>query len=188
MRSRLGLDAGYFLHVASDDPRENSELIIGALAELAGRGQRATLVVVGPIRRRRGALERLAEELGVGAQLQWLGFVEEAELVDLYRGATAYVDPSLYEGFGFQALEALACGTPVIAADATSLPEVVGDAGLLVPPTDVRGFADAMQRLLEEADLLQTLQARAVAQAARFSWARTAEEILATCATAVDRH
>jgi glycosyltransferase involved in cell wall biosynthesis len=187
VRSRLGLPDGYFLHVASDDTRENSEVLLAALAELVERGRQPALVIAGSVRRRREPLERLAGELGVAAQLRWLGFVPEGELVDLYRGATAYLDPSLYEGFGFQALEALACGTPVIAADATSLPEVVGDAGLLVLPTDSRGFADAMQRLLEDPGLVEELRARSLEQAARFSWERTAREILAACHRAADR-
>src|SRR5207253_2828914 len=95
---------GYFLHLASDDPRDNSDVVLEALAELARNGDRPPLVVAGPLRGRREPLQQLARQLGVEEQVRWLGFVRGTELVELYRRALAYVDPSLYEGFGLQAL------------------------------------------------------------------------------------
>jgi glycosyltransferase involved in cell wall biosynthesis len=172
----------YFLHLASDDPRENSEVVLRALARVGQRGERPPLVVAGAVEARAAALRRLADELGVAQQLSWRGFQPETALVDLYRRALAYVDPSLYEGFGLQALEALACGTPAIASNTTSLPEIVGDGGILLDPNDVEGFAEAMLRLLREPALREELAERALAQAARFSWERTVRETVAVAA------
>lgn len=171
----------YFLHLASDDPRDNSEVVLRALAELALLGERPPLVIAGPLRARRGRLEELAQDLGLSGQVRWEGFLRGSKLVELYRGALAYVDPSLYEGFGLQALEALACGTPAIASNTTSLPEVVGDAGILLDSQDAGGVAQAMRRVLRDPGFRADLSRRALAQAGRFSWERTVRETLAAC-------
>ena len=173
-----GSVAGYFLHVASDDPRDNSDVVLRAFATLANKRDRPELVIAGTLHRRLGPLHTLAKQLGVEEHVRWTGFVETPELVELYRGAIAYLDPSLYEGFGLQALEALACGTPAITSDRMSLPEVVGDGGILLDPNDVAGFADAMSALLHDPDLRPALRARALAQASRFSWEQTVRAVL----------
>ena len=175
----------YLLHIASDDPRDNSDVVIDAYA--AYPGERPALVVAGPVRVARPALEARAEAAGVAGSISWAGFQSGAGLIDLYRGAIAYVDPSLYEGFGLQAAEALACGTPVIASNTTSLPEVVGDAGILLDPHDVAGFAAAMQRVTEDQALAAQLGARALVQARRFDWEQTARALLEACSQAVKR-
>ena len=97
----------------------------------------------------------------------------------LYNAATLFVFPSLYEGFGLPPLEAMACGTPVIAARAASLPEVVGDGGLLIAPDDVAGLAQTILAVLSDPARQAELRARGLAQAARFSWTKTAQETLA---------
>ena len=115
----------------------------------------------------------------LGDAVQFVGGVDVAALPGLYQGSRAFVMPSLYEGFGLGALEAMACGAPVLAADAGALPEVVSDAGLLLPPTDPAAWADALERVLLDPALTAALRARGPAQAARFSWARAARETLA---------
>ena len=177
-RSRLDADEGYLLHLASDDPRENSETVIAALGALAELGERPPLVIAGGLRAKRAALEELARERGVSEQISWPGFVSDAELGDLYRGAIAYVDPSLYEGFGLQALEAMACGTPALTSNRTSLPEVVGDGGVLLEPYDVAGFAAALARIVREPAWRAELGARALAQAGLFTWERTVRKAI----------
>jgi len=111
--------------------------------------------------------------------------VPEEDKPAILSGATAFVFPSLYEGFGLPAAEALACGTPVIASNRTSLPEVVGKGGILVEPTDAEALADAMELLLVDDALRAGLRRRALAQAARFSWGQTALETLAVYRKAV---
>jgi glycosyltransferase involved in cell wall biosynthesis len=173
----------YLLHIASDDPRDNSEVVVEAFA--AYGPDAPPLKIAGPIRAARPRLEERARALGVDARIEWLGFQSGDELVRLYRRALAYVDPSLYEGFGLQAAEALACGTPVIASDRTSLPEVVGEGGILLDPHDVQGFAVAMRRVVDDRALAAELSGRAVAQAARFTWEGTVRGLLAACAEIV---
>jgi alpha-1,3-rhamnosyl/mannosyltransferase len=107
-----------------------------------------------------------------------LGFVDDADLPALYRNAVLFVLPSLYEGFGLPVLEAMACGTPVICSDASSLPEVAGDAALMIDPFDVDGLAAAMARVLQEPDLREGMGARGLAQAKRFTWERAARQLL----------
>jgi len=173
-RKRVSAPDGYFLHLASDDPREHNETVLDALARLAAGGVRPVLVVAGGARLRLPALQVLAAELGVAEQVRWLGFQSELDLVDLYRGAIAYVDSSLYEGLPLQPLEAMACGTPTIASRASSFPELVGEAGILVSPGDVDAFADAMRTLLAEPARLTTLREAALTRASHFSWSATA--------------
>ena len=169
----------HLLHIASDDPRDNSEVVIDAYA--AYGDDRPPLVVSGPIHAARPALEERARRAGVADSIRWAGFQTTEGLLELYRGAIAYVDPSLYEGFGLQALEALACGTPVIASNTTALPEVVGDAGILLDPRDAAGFAVAMRRVAEDPALAAGLSAKALAQAARFTWEHTTRQLIAAC-------
>jgi alpha-1,3-rhamnosyl/mannosyltransferase len=109
----------------------------------------------------------------------FLGPVAEAELPALYTGAELFVFPSLYEGFGLPVLEAMACGTPVVCSNVSSLPEVAGDAACQVNPLAVDELAAAIGRVLGDAALRQQMRERGLAQAARFSWTRTAQETLA---------
>jgi len=123
------------------------------------------------------ALERLIEELGLADRVHLLGRVPAGELDALYRSAAALVFPSAYEGFGNPALEAMARGCPVVATTAGALPEVVGDAGLLVPPGRPGALAAAVARVLDEPGLAERLRADGVARAARFSWLRAGREL-----------
>ena len=109
------------------------------------------------------------------ADAEYTGRVSDEELVRLYRGAAAYVDASLYEGFGYQALEAMACGAPFVGSNATSIPEVVGDAGLLADPRDPEALAAALVRVLEEPGLADELRRRGLERAREFTWESTAD-------------
>jgi glycosyltransferase involved in cell wall biosynthesis len=108
-----------------------------------------------------------------------IGWVDEGDKPALYRLATCFVFPSVYEGFGLPVLEALACGTPVVAANTSSIPEIVGDAGFLVDPYDARRLAGSMLALYNQPDLRADLSQRAAKQAEQFSWKRTILETLA---------
>lgn len=157
----------YVFHLASDDPRDNTESVLRAFASI---DTDAELLVGGRLGSREADLRALA-----GPNVRFLGRVPDDELVALYRGAAAYVDASLYEGFGYTILEALACGAPVVASERSSIPEVVGDAGLLVDPVDVGAIAGALRRVLGEPGLADELRRKGFEQAARFTWEATAE-------------
>jgi len=116
----------------------------------------------------------LMQELGVTGSVVFTGSIGAAEKIAFYQMADCCVAPSLYEGFGFTPLEAMACGTPVVAADASCTPEVVGDAGLLVPPRDVAGFANAIVRVLTDDSVARRMRAQGLDRARQFSWERTA--------------
>jgi glycosyltransferase involved in cell wall biosynthesis len=149
----------YVLHLGSADPRDNTPVAVDA-CRLAG----VRLVVAGG-----GACAGAA-----GGDVELLGRVSDAELVALYRGAAAFLHPSLYEGFGYAVLEAMACGAPVVASNATSIPEVTGDAGLLCDPRSPEAFAASLRRVLEEPGLADELRRRGLEQAGTFTWERTA--------------
>jgi glycosyltransferase involved in cell wall biosynthesis len=116
---------------------------------------------------------------GGRCDVRFLRFVPEEDKPLLYGAADLFVFPSLYEGFGLPPLEAMACGAPVVCSQAASLPEIVGDGGLLVDPTDVAALVEAMRAVLSDETLRAGLRQRGLAQAARFSWRRTADETVA---------
>jgi glycosyltransferase involved in cell wall biosynthesis len=154
-----GRNGRYVLHLSSDDPRDNTRSVVEAVAL---------------------ANERLREPIqllvaGEAPGIESLGRVSDDELVRLYRGAAAYLDASLFEGFGYQPLEAMACGTPVLASSACG--EVVAEAGLLCDPTDAPAQARELVRLLEDPGLAEELRRRGLERAQEFSWERTAARL-----------
>lgn len=170
---RLGLAAGRptVLYVGSDEPRKNLRVLARAFATVAERVPSAQLVWVGPtlFPEESCAVWRLVAELGLGSCVRRIEGVADADLARLYRTADVLAFPSRYEGFGLPALEAMACGTPVVAADRGALPEVVGDAGLLVAPDDPGELAGALVRVLDDAAFRAHARARGLARAARFT-------------------
>jgi glycosyltransferase involved in cell wall biosynthesis len=165
--------APYALYLGNVMPHKN----LGRLVEAFARAELpagARLVMRGS--GRRSAVEELRSSLeraGVAARVDWAPYADGAMLPDLYRGARMLVLPSLYEGFGMTALEAMACGTPVITSTTSSMPEVVGDAGLLVNPTDTDAIAGAMSRLFADDRLAGDLRERGLSRAKLFSWETT---------------
>lgn len=136
------------------------------------------LVLVGGEGWKNRAIHRAAARSPFAADIKLLGHVPDEEIPALMNGAVVFVYPSVYEGFGMPPLEAMTCGTPVITSNVSSLPEVVGDAALLVDPADVTGLAAAMARMLEDQSLREDLQERGLKQARRFSWDETARRTL----------
>ena len=175
VRLRLGLPHGFVLHFSSDDRRENSGVALEAYAAAADRApELPPLLIAGSVSDGLERQQELAARLGIRDRVVWRGWVSEEELRDLYRGATAYLDPSLYEGFGFQVGEALASGAPVVCSNTTSLPEVVGDAGLLFDPGDVRGLGEALAEVASRPELELRLRRDGPLQAGRFQWSEAA--------------
>jgi alpha-1,3-rhamnosyl/mannosyltransferase len=175
VRDSHGLPERYILYLGSNKPHKNLVRLVEAWAVL--QPQPLPLVVAGFWDARYPGPRQHAEELGI-EEVIWLGPVPEQDLPALYTGATLFVFPSLYEGFGLPVLEAMACGTPVACSDSSSLPEVAGDAAILFDSTDVGDMAEAIGLLLGNPDLRQRLAKAGLQRAKRFSWQRTAKETL----------
>jgi glycosyltransferase involved in cell wall biosynthesis len=171
---RFGIDRPYVLCVGALQPRKNVPLAIEAYAALAGRGTDCELVVAGGDRGGRLDVLDAILRTRLTGRVHLLGHVEDSELPALYSAARALVFPSLYEGFGLPALEAMACGTPVIASNTTGLAEAVGDAGLTIDPLSAEELTEAMRRVLGDEALRERLAAAGRVRAAEFTWARAA--------------
>jgi glycosyltransferase involved in cell wall biosynthesis len=171
-------DAPYFLALSVPEPHKNFGHLIRCFAELVRSKElpEHNLVIVGRNATRSplvtGALAKFPELAG---RVLTPGFVPDEKLAAVYSGATAFLFPSLAEGFGLPPLEAMQCGAPVISSNTTSMPEVVGDAGILLPPTDVEGWCAAMLKISRDEKLRAELAAKSVARAKLFSWERFIE-------------
>jgi len=178
VRARYGAGARFILCVGALQPRKNLKTLIAAYVRLRRAGAiDHKLVLVG----RAGWLFddtfAAARASGYASELVFTGYVPDDDLVALYNAANLFVYPSLFEGFGIPPLEAMSCGTPVITSNTSSLPEVVGDAGLMVDPLDSEALARAMAEALDNTDLRARLAARGLERAALFSWEHTARAI-----------
>ena len=189
-RRRYGLPDEYLLYLGGLDYRKNVPRLLQAYALAHREGLALPLVVAGSLPRPSALFPDLrgeVERLGLSSSVVFCGPGADEDTPLLFQAATAFVYPSLYEGFGLPPLEAMACGTPVVCANSSSLPEVVGDAALTVDPTDVTGLAAALRTIARDAGLREDLRGRGLARAAQFSWRRTAEETLAAYEEASQR-
>ncbi len=177
-RRKYRLPQNYILYLGINKPHKNLVRLIEAFSRITHHASRITLVVAGAWDSRYPESRQRAATLGLENTLCFLGSVAEEDLPALYGGATLFVFPSKYEGFGLPLLEAMACGTPVACANTSSLPEVGGDAALYFDPTDVEAIAETLCQALADADLRAELRQRGLGRAAEFSWERTARETL----------
>ena len=188
-KKRYGIgDAPYIFCVGGIDARKNTDVAVRAFSRVV-REARLTdvqLVIAGVVDRRSPAGAAAQEASKAGARVVQTGFIEDEDLAVLYSGARAFVFPSLYEGFGLPPLEAMQCGTPVIVSNASSLPEVVGDAGILVPPDDADALARAMMELIRDDRLRDSRAAASILRARQFSRERTARAVLDAYRVALD--
>jgi len=176
---RRAIVAPYALFVGTLEPRKNLRRLLQAFATLApALRENVQLVIAGPQGWGGERVDTEVARLGIGGHVCVLGRVDDTELATLYRHATCLAMPSLYEGFGLPLLEAMSQGTPVLTSRTASMPEVAGAAGLLVDPLEVMSIADGLARMLFDQSLRSRLAGEAQQQAARFSWARAAEETL----------
>src|SRR6266542_838654 len=182
-RSTLAGERPYFVFVGTISPRNNVSRIIRALAGMAtdarDRPARPELIVVGADGYGANDVRALPALLGIVGDVRFVGPQPALEVARLYRHATAVVYPSLLEGFGLPVVEAMAAGAPVITSDRSSMPEVSGEAAILVDPEDEAAIASAMLRVLEDGELRADLRERGRMRAASFSWERAARETLA---------
>ena len=179
VRERYQLRSRFVLFAGNVKPHKNLERLIRAFARVRGQegNEDLRLVLLGDDVSRYGSLRRTADEAGVRQDVRFFGFVPHETLAALYRMATVFAFPSLYEGFGLPPLEAMACGTPVVTSRLSSLPEVVGDGALLVDPYSEDDIAHGIARLLDDQDLRARLVERGLERAASFSWERSVREI-----------
>ena len=177
---RYGIDGPFLFYLGGLDWRKNVSFLIRAYAH---SGAMLPLVITGRPRSDNEKsfpdLERVVNEFGLGNKVRFIGWVPEADKPALYRAATLFIFPSLYEGFGLPPLEAQACGTAVLCSNTTSLPEVVGEAALLFDPTNEIALADLIQQATSDSDLRTALRIAGADHAQRFTWRRTAQETLA---------
>lgn len=180
VRTAYHLPSRYILFFSTIEPRKNLVTLLDAYAELLKQNSALPpLVVMG----RKGwlyetTLQRI-RDLGLNERVILTDWVASEDVPAVLTMAEVFVFPSLYEGFGLTPLEAMACGAPVISSNASSLPEVIGEAGILVEPRDSAGFANAITRVLNDSTLAQTLRAKGLEQASRFTWERAARETVA---------
>jgi glycosyltransferase involved in cell wall biosynthesis len=175
----IPIDGQYLLSVSTLEPRKNIERTIKAFLNLIQQEHinDLNLVLVGP---KGWQFEGIFEEMSIKSSLKdkiiTTGFVDDKDLAALYSATLGFVYPSLYEGFGLPTLEAMQCGSPVISSVTSSIPEVVGDAGILIEPTDESAISNAMLQLYSDGDLRKTLKQKATLQAAQFSWQKFTDE------------
>lgn len=177
VRQKFGIQAEYIINIGTLEPRKNQERLLRAYATLPATLRAAyTLVIVGPYGWKIPGVQEVIDALGLQNQVVWTGHLPDHELNTLLSGATVFAYPSLYEGFGIPLLEAMQCDVPILTAQVSSLPEIAGDAAVLVEPTDIAAIADGLQRLLEDATLRAELVERGRLQRTRFSFRRMAEQ------------
>lgn len=177
--ARLGVRENFLLFVGTVEPRKNLSALIEAFAIVKKRAARPEiLVIAGGSGWKNEHVYRRIEELGIADSVRFLGYVTVEELVVLYNSCRAFVYPSLYEGFGLPVLEAMSCGAPVITSAISSLPEVAGDAALLIDPSRTDVLVEAIVAVLEDASLRATLRTKGLKRAAAFSWKETAVKTL----------
>jgi len=179
VRSRYGITSPYVLYVGNFNPHKNLPRLIRAFGLLPGAiRSRYALVLAGGYGDGGPRLGRVVTSLGLTHRVLFPGRIDDADLPALYSGAVVYVTPSLEEGFGATALEAMACGAPVIASNRAALPEVIADAGLLFDPEDEQELAVVLARVLSDAALADDLRRRALARAGLYTPARTTGRVL----------
>ncbi len=180
VRYKYHLPNRYVLYFGINKPHKNLVRLIEAWSLVIGSlgFDHWSLVIAGREDPRYPHARRKAAELGLQDRVIFLGEVAEADLPALYSGATLFVFPSLYEGFGLPVLEAIACGTPVVCSNTSSLPEIVGEAALTFDPLDVTEMAARIEEVLHNEALQEEMREKGLQQAAKFSWERTAQETL----------
>ncbi len=179
-RTRMGLPERFFLYVGTIEPRKNLERLIAAWSRHSGQPGFPDLVIAGRDGWKTGPVYEAAAASAGASRIHFPGFAAQEDLPTLLSAAEVFVWPSLFEGFGLPPLEAMACGTPVITSNSSSIPEVTGEAAVLVDPYDVGALSDSLDKVASDSALRAELRAKGLVRAAGFTWARTAELTLAS--------
>ncbi len=179
VKNRLGIVSPYLIYTGIYKLRKNHAGLLQAFKTFLNRGGHAQLVIAGPMEDGEDMLRRLAQDLGVADRVVFTGFVQDGDLPALYSGASVYACPSLYEGFGFTVLEAMACGVPVVCSKETSLPEVAGSAALYADARNPQEFGNALYQVFRDQSLRAMLVNKGTNNLQRFQWKHAAEQTLA---------
>ena len=185
VRKRFGITREYVLYAGIYKPRKNHAGLLRAMQKSIAAGMNAQLVIAGPMNQGLIPLKELAAELGIEEQVIFTGAVTDSDLAALYSSAKLYACPSLYEGFGFTVLEAMACGAPVVCSPATSLPEVAGEGALYANAQNPDEFAQALSRVFSDCELRTRLITAGYANCRRFSWNEAAARTIAVYESAI---
>lgn len=178
LRSKYNIDSDYIFYLGTLEPRKNVAALIKAFKIISGKYKDIKLVIAGGEGWKSDNVFELIEDLKLLHKVLFLGYVSKEDKPILYSSASMFVFPSLYEGFGIPPLEAMACGTPVVVADNSSLPEVVQDAGILVDSSDIESLAFQMERLLNDSQLRSRYIEKGLLQSQKFSWADSAQKVM----------
>ena len=177
--AKHNIQSPYILYVGSIEARKNLPRLLEAFAEILNWSSKWKLVIVGARKWKSSPVYDTMQQLGLAEHVQFTGYVDEEDLPALYNGADLFVFPSLYEGFGLPVLEAMACGTPVVTSNRSSLPEVAGKAAVFVNPEDASSIAYGIKAALENPGMRSKLSLDGLVQAQQFSWERTVRETMA---------
>lgn len=177
-KQKYSLNFPFILYVGTLEPRKNIPSLIKAFYKLKKKNLQYKLVITGKKGWKYKEIFETIDKLNLQNDVVFTGYVADEDLPALYNAADLFVYPSIYEGFGLPPLEAMACGTPVITSNTSSLPEVVGDAGIMIDPPDVDGLADAMHEVLTNEGLREDMIKKGLERAKMFSWEKCARETL----------
>ena len=177
MKARYGILGDYVLHIGRIQPRKNLQRLISVFHNLLPRYPELQLVLAGPMGWLSQPIRDHVQQLGIEKNVLFPGYIAEEDKSAMISGARVFAYPSLYEGFGFPALEAQVCGTPLLTSTTSSLPEVAGDGAVFVDPEDEDAIAAGLRQLLEDDDLRQTCIHRGHQNLKRFSWEKTAQTV-----------
>ncbi|MBT9150339.1 MAG: D-inositol 3-phosphate glycosyltransferase [candidate division WS2 bacterium] len=179
IRNKFGIDCNYILTLGAADPRKNTELVIKKFIELKEENDiKEKLLIVGIPNWKQTKFYDIVQESNFKKDVMFTDFVSEDDMILLYNGASMFLYPSLYEGFGMPVLEAMACGVPVITSNITSMPEIAGDAAILINPRNPEELKNSILTLLNDKKLRNDLRERGFRQAKKFSWKKMAKETL----------
>ncbi len=178
VKERYNIKDKYLLFLGTLEPRKNIPGLIRAFHKIKDRFPNYQLVIAGKRGWKFQEIFKTVEELRLEDRVIFTGYLPEEDIPSLYSGAELFIYPTLYEGFGFPPLEAMACGTPVITSNLSSLPEVVGEGGILIDPNNIDELSRAMESVLADENLRKGLREKGLRQAAKFSWERCARDTL----------
>ncbi|WP_333887687.1 glycosyltransferase family 4 protein [Clostridium sp.] len=179
IHANYNIENPFILYIGGFSPRKNVSSLITAFSKIHKKlDKNYDLIIVGSNKDDSDILKNLSIDLNIDKNIKFTGFVEEKMMPIFYNACDIFIYPSLYEGFGLPPLEAMSCGTPVIASNISSIPEVVGDGGILINPCDMENFMYSIEALINDINIREDLSLKALKQANNFSWEKTAEKTI----------